>query len=222
MRVLKTSADFHSVGTEIRINELKDYLDIVIKQLGIMAKEYSRNVDEQAKKIVDETEKDEFIEYSGEQYWDYTKTYPRILLNSFLVAAYSLLESEIYAVATFIGRKQKQLFDVTDFGGRDYLRIATNYISKVSGVKAQDFKTWNFVDDARQIRNIIVHSNGKLVNQHDFDLSKQYGLVNDSIFEFPSIRTTVFLSITHEYCHLFLKSMGEFFSELYTTAGKFL
>jgi len=54
MGILKTHADFHSVGTDIRISELKDYLDLLIKQLEIIAKDYNIRIQEQAKRIKDE------------------------------------------------------------------------------------------------------------------------------------------------------------------------
>jgi len=125
-------------------------------------------------------------------------------------------------LASLIGRKQKQLFDITDFGGRDYLRIASNYVFKITGVKLQDFNSWNSIDDGRQIRNIIVHSNGIPSTQHDFDLAKKYGFIDSSIIEFPSARSMVRLSITYEFCQSFLPSIGEFFTEFYNSTGEFL
>lgn len=221
VRILKTRADFLSVGTDIRINELRDYLDTLKKQLEIIAKDYEERIEEQARKIKDERERDEFYEFSGERHWDYTKTFPRILLNSFHVTAYTLLESEIFSLASLIGRKQKQIFDVSDFGGRDYLRTASLYILKITGVNAQDFKSWNSIDDGRHMRNIVVHSNGVPSTQHDFDLAKKYGFIDESTIEFPSARSIVRLSITYEYCHSFLVTMREFFTEFYSKAGKF-
>lgn len=221
VRILKTRADFLSVGTDIRIDELRDYLDTLKKQLEIIAKDYEERIEEQAKKIKSDRERDEFYEFSGERHWDYTKTFPRILLNSFHVTAYTLLESEIFSLASLIGRKQKQIFDVSDFGGRDYLRTASFYISKITGVNAQDFKSWNSIDDGRHMRNIVVHSNGVPSTQHDFDLAKRYGFIDESTIEFPSTRSIVRLSITYEYCQSFLVTMREFFTEFYSKAGKF-
>jgi len=222
MRVLKTRSDWLAVGTDARIDELKDYLDTLKGQLEHIAKEYEKSIKAQASKIIDERERDEFYEWSGEQHWNYTKTFPRILLNSFHVTSYTLLESEILSLASLIGRKQKQLFDVSDFGGRDYLRTASFYIAKLTGVKAQDFKSWNLIDDGRNIRNIIVHSNGMLTTQHDFDLAKKYGFIDKSTIELPSGRSIVRLSITYEYCQSYLVTIKEFFTELYSKAGKSL
>ena len=222
VRILKTRADFLSMGSEIRINELRDYLDTLRKQLEIIAKDYEERIEEQGKKIKDDRERDEFYEFSGERHWGYTKTFPRILLSSFHVTTYTLLESEIFSLSSLIGRKQKQVFDVSDFGGRDYLRTASFYVSKLTGVKFQDFKSWDLIDDGRNIRNIIVHSNGVPTTQHDFDIAKKYGFIDESTIEFPSTRSIVRLSITYEYCQSFLVTMTDFFTEFYSKAGKYL
>jgi len=223
-RVLKTRTDFLSFGTELRIDELKNYLETLKQQLEIIARDYEKNVEEEARKIEDEHARDEFYEWSGERHWNYTKTFPRILLNSFHVMAYTLLESEIYSLAILVGKKQNQIFDVSDLGGREYLRNASYYINKLTQVKAQDFRSWNSIDDGRQIRNIIVHSNGLITSQHDFDLAKKYGFIDKSTIDFPSVRPTERLSITYEYCQSFLVTLKEFFSELYSgmKAGDFL
>lgn len=220
-RISNPKVAFLSAGTHFRINELRHYLDTLKKQLEIIVKDYKKHTDEQAKKIKGPRGRDEFYEFSVELHWDYTVTFPRILLNSFHVAAYTLFESEIFSLASRIGRKQKQLFDVSDFPGRDYLKIASFYILKVTGVKAQEFQAWNPIDDGRHIRNIIVHSNGVPSTQHDFDLAKRYGFIDESTMELSSGRVILRLSITYEYCQSFLQTMEEFFTELYSKAGKY-
>ena len=96
-RVLTTRTDFFSLGTELRIGKLKDYLETLKKQLEVITKDYEKDIEEEALKIENKHARDEFYELSGEQHWDYTKAFPRILLNSFHVMAYTLLESEIFS-----------------------------------------------------------------------------------------------------------------------------
>jgi len=220
-RISNPKVAFLSAGTHFRINELRRYSHVLKKQLEIIAKDYKKHTDEQAKNIKGDRDRGEFYEFSAEHHWDYKVTFPRILLNSFHVAAYTLFESEIFSLASRIGRKQKQLFNVSDFPGRDYLKIASFYILKVTGVKAQEFQAWNPIDDGRHIRNIIVHSNGVPSTQHDFDLAKRYGFIDDSTIELSSGRAVLRLSITYEYCQSFLQTMEEFFTELYSKAGKY-
>lgn len=224
VRTLKTRSDFLSVGTDIKINELKEYLETVKKQLEIVGKDYDKHIEEQAQKINGPRMRDEFYEFSSDRHFNYTETFPRILLNSFHVMAYTLLESEICSVANLVGKKQNQLINISDLPGRDYLRNASNYIKKLTQVKAQDFNSWNAVDDGRHIRNVIVHSNGKITNQHDLDLAKNYNFIDNSTLEFPSLRPTQRLTITYEYCQQFIQSLKSFFSELYSEmdTGDFL
>jgi hypothetical protein len=220
-RISNPKATFLLAHTRFSINELRRYLHTLKKQLEIIAKDYKQYADQESEKIRDAREKDEFYEFSVERHWDYTIAFPRILLNSFHVTAYTFFESEVFSLASRIGRKQKQLFDVSDFPGRDYLKIASFYILKLTGVKAQEFQAWNPIDDGRHIRNIIVHSNGIPSTQHDFDLARRYGFIDESTLEFSSGRAILRLSITYEYCQSFLQTMEEFFTELYSKARKY-
>jgi len=223
-RVLKTRTDFLSVSTDIKISELKNYLETLGNQLEIIASDYDHQVDEQAQRIDDEKSRDEFYEFSGEQHFNYTETFPRILLNSFHVMAYSLLESEIISLANLVGRKQSQIFEVSDFGGRNYLGSASRYINKLTNIKVQDFRSWNSIDDGRHLRNTVVHSNGIITNQHIFDLARSHDFIDSSTIDFASLRTIERLSITYEYCQSFLSTLKGFFSELYSelATGDFL
>lgn len=213
--VLETVSDWLSVSTDIKINELRDYLSTLNKQLAFMAEDYDKKIEAQAKQIEDERERDDFYEWSGEEYWNYKETFPRILFNTFHVAAYILLESEIYSIVRRLGKKQKQLFDVSDLGGRDYLKKASFYINKLTGIKAQDFASWPRVEDGRTLRNNIVHSNGILTKTHDIDVAKQYNLLKESTIEWTSGRSIKHLSITYDYNKSFIATLKEFFNELY-------
>lgn len=124
VRVLKTRTDFLSVGTDIKIDELKNYLHTLKKQLDYMADDYDKKVEAEAQQIKDEQERDEFYEWSSQEHWNYKETFPRILLNSFHIAAYTLLESEIYSLARRVGTKQNHEFDASNKKGKNYLKHA--------------------------------------------------------------------------------------------------
>jgi len=224
VRVLETFSDWLSVRTDIKINELRDYLDTLNKQLAFMAEDYEKKIEAQAKQIENNRERDEFYEWSSEEYWNYKETFPDILLNSFHVSVYILLESEIYSVSRRLGKKQKQLFVVSDFGGRDYLKLASFYINKLTGINAQGFASWQRIEDGRTLRNNIVHSNGILTKKHDIDVAKKYSLLKESKIEVTSGRSTKHLSITYDYNRSFIATLKEFFDELYKgmKAGDYL
>jgi len=221
---LETFSDWLSVSTDIKINQLRDYLEILNNQLIIIATDYEEKTESLAKQIENQRERDEFYEFSSSDYWNYKETFPLILFNSFHVSAYSLLESETFSVSRRIGKKQKQLFDVSDFGGRDYLKSASTYINKLTGINIQDFTSWPQVEDARTLRNNIVHANGTLTKKHEIDVAKHYDLLNETNIDISSGRSIKRLSITYDYNKTFVKTLKNFFSELYggSKAGDYL
>lgn len=213
--LIKTFSDWASIGTDIKINELRDYLETLQKQLKIMTDGYEKQVNDQAKQIEDELARNEFYEWSSEDYWNYKETFPRILFNSFLVSAYSLLESEIYSIARRLGQKQEQLFKVDDFGSRNYLNTASSYINKLTNINAQDFTSWPLVEDGRTLRNNIVHSNGVLSRIHEIEVANKYALVKETDISISSGRPIRHLAITFDYNKSFISTLKKFFGELY-------
>jgi len=201
-----------------KIREMRYYLNDLVKSLDNMEREFNRTTEEQAGKINDEEERNQFYEFSSDDYWRYKETFPRIFLNSFHVSAYSLLESETLAIAHKIGKKQKQVFDVFDIKGGDYLNSASLYIERLTGIKANQFDMWNTLRDAQRIRNIIVHLNGRLSEPNDIKIAKKLNVFNDESLYYP----LVFVSV--DYSKLFLDSISAFLTELLSQVekGKYL
>ena len=220
IRKLETTSDWLSVGTDTKINELMHYLNTLKSQLENMAEDYTKRIEVELKKIEKEEEKEGFYEWSEEDYYRYKETFPRIFLNSFHVTAYSFLETEIELIAKRVGKKQKQVFDVSEIRGSGNLESAIFYIKKLTGVNAKDktFASWTGLKEGQRLRNIIVHSNGELTENKDIQLAKKHKvLLMELRIELPSVRATHIkeLSITYEYCVSFLDTTKAFFAELY-------
>jgi hypothetical protein len=203
---------------KMKIDEMRYYLDDLIKSLNKMEKEFNQRTEEQARQIVDDQEREEFYDFTNAEYWRYKETFPRIFLNSFHVSSYSLLESETLAMARDIGKKQKQVFDVFDIKGGDYLNSASLYIERLTGIKANQFGIWNTLKDAQRLRNIIVHLNGRLSEPNDINLAKRLNVFNDGSLDYP----VVFVSV--DYSKLFLDSISAFLTDLLSQLekGKYL
>lgn len=223
VRVLETMSDWLSVGTDIKIDELTHYLNTLKNQLENMVADYQKRIEAEAETIQDEQERQDFYEWSGEDYWRYEETFPRILLNSFHVTAYSLLESEIHSVARRVGKKQNQVFDVSEIKGSDYLESASHYIKKLTSVDAKTFNSWSGLREGQRFRNILVHSNGKITGNKDIELAKKHKVYSESNIELSG-RSIKEISITYDYCKAFLDALRAFFAELYKRmkAGNFL
>lgn len=218
VHILETRTDWLHVRTEGKIKELRNYLNTLIKQLDDISNDYENRVETDAQNIEDEEEREQYYEWSREEYWDYKETFPRILLNSFHVTSVTLLESELFSIASRIGKKQNQLFDVSEMKGNDYIQSARYYIKKLTQLDIKDSQTpqtWNKIMEGRRLRNIITHSNGILENSIEISLAKKCKVHDDSIFELLSIRPIHQIFITREYSKSFLTTLMKFFHELY-------
>jgi hypothetical protein len=209
------SSDWHKSMLDLQISEMDSYLKQLNPKLQEMTDEFQRNVETEAEKITDDHEKEEYYEWKSEEYWRYKETFPRIFLNSFHVAAYSLLESEIFATANKIGKKQKQVFSASDIKGGDYLVSAVYYIEKLTGIDTKTFNAWCIIKEGQRLRNIIVHMNSKVIEDKDIELSNKYGVFN---------KTNNEILLTDSYCNTFLGAIKSLFDELYSQikAGGFI
>ena len=107
-RKINTKADWLRFHTEDKINDLRNYLNILVKNLEEASEELSNRFDTEIEQIDDEQDRAQYEDWAQEEYWDYKETYPRILLNSFHVSTITLLESELFSIASKIGKNQNQ------------------------------------------------------------------------------------------------------------------
>jgi len=195
--------------TDIEIDSLLFYLNRLYAQLGDMTEDFKESVESEAQKIVDNEEKDQFLDWYQDEYWQYAEVFPRLFLNSFHVAVYSLLETETCGIATQIGKKQNQKFDVSEIRGGGYFESAIYYIKKLTNIDAKNdkqFSCWPDLKDGQGLRNIIVHYNGKVTKESHARLARKCGVYDASRKE---------VTLTHDYCKRFVKSLRTFFSEMY-------
>ena len=220
MRKLETRSDVLEFRTHVEIESLLYYSDRLYTQLGNMAEDFMELTKSEIQKIDDDEERDSVSDYNLVEYWQLTKVFPRLFLNSFHIAAYSLLETETHNIAREVGKKQNQQFDVSEIRGGNYLESAIYYIKKLTGINAKTFSCWGGLADGQKLRNIIVHSNGKITKESDTDLAKKCG-----VYDYDASRGSgKEVTITHDYCKRFIDLVRTFFSEMYTQtkAGNFL
>ncbi len=212
--ILNKKSDWYPVLTEMKISEMSNCLDVLNKQLLLMVEEFKINIDEKAKQITDEKQKENFYQWYIDDYWNYSQTFPRILFNSFHVSTYSLLESEIYTIANILGQKHTQKFKGSAFAGRNYLNNASKYINQFTGIDISNFNSWTDIEDGRTLRNNIAHSNGILIKKHDIDIAKKYNLITETDLD-KDFRSIKHLSITYNYNKYFISVLLGFFTNLY-------
>ncbi|MFC1927362.1 hypothetical protein ACFLW7_02140 [Chloroflexota bacterium] len=201
--------------TDYEIYTLSYYLDSLHSQLETKAQALATSLYSQIKSIKNGKEAAESIQRQELECRYHIEVFPRLFLNSFHIAAYSLLETEVFEIARRIGKKQRQPFDVSEIKGSSYLESAIYYIEKLTGINAKRFDCWNGLAEGQRVRNVIVHSRGKPTKESDIQLARRHG-----VYDERGKRVT----ITYEYCRVFIGFLKSFFGEMYKQieAGGFL
>lgn len=195
-----------SLVTDVEIQELSYYLDRLYGQLEYMTQELATLLYSQLKRIKEDKEIAKSLKQQELEYQYRSKIFPRLFLNSFHITACSLIETQTSEIAKRIGKKQKQLFNVSEIRGSNYLESAVYYIKKLTRIDAKRFDCWDGLAEGQRLRNIIAHSNGKPTKESDIQLARKYG-----VYDERGKRVT----ITYEYCRVFVGLLKTFFGEMY-------
>ena len=156
--MLLSIQDFDYFLAHIRLDELKRYLDITEKYLQKAKVEFEALADEQVKKLPPE-QRNEFYEFYSDEYWRYAEKFPRILRNSFLVSAHSLLEYEMNVICKRLRKEQQIPVTLSDLKGDELERVKLFF--KNAGLSLDyNGSTWQEINNYYLVRNCIVHNSG--------------------------------------------------------------
>ena len=72
---LKTKTDWIEFHTHIKINDLQNYLNVLVKNLEEASEKVSNQVGMEIQHINDEQERAQYEDWAHEEYWDYKETY---------------------------------------------------------------------------------------------------------------------------------------------------
>lgn len=189
-----------------RLDELKDYLDVTEKYLAKTEAEFTVQYDEEIKKRAPEDE-EEFRQLHQYEYQQYTEKFPRILCNSFLVSACSLLEYEIEDICKRLQKEKQIPISWSDLKG-NILERAKNYF-KLAGLNlSYNDQIWHEINYYSQLRNCIVHDNG-LLRKDDKNLINY--VKEKSIISQKLLRE---VALTPQFCREVVETMQTFLVEL--------
>jgi len=112
-------------------------------------------------------DKQEFYkQYWLEEFNQYSIEFPRILRNSFLVTAISLLEFELAIICKKLKEQQQIPISWRELKG-DTLEQAKRFCN-VAGLNiASDNENWQNIQNVYLVRNCIVHNNGSIKGSKD-------------------------------------------------------
>lgn len=194
-----------AIGALYRLGELKEYLEITEKYLQKAKSDFEAWVNGQASKISAE-ERNDFNEFYIDQYWRYSERFPRILRNSFLISAHSLLEHEMAQICKRLKMERQIPLSWSDLKGDVFERFK-RYCKLANLPLLYNDSTWQEINNYYMVRNCIVHQNGLVKNlQKDRDFVNyvtQKGIISDDAIEQE-------IALTEQFCREVIKTMEAF------------
>lgn len=197
------------ITASYRLHELEEYLKTVEKYLQKAKTDFETWADEQEKKLSPE-ERDEFYEFYGDEYWRYSERFPRILRNSFLVSAHSLLEYEMAIICKWL-KKDKQIpISWRDLKG-DTLERFKSYCKLTGLAYPYNDETWQEIKYYVKVSNCVVHENG-LIKKFETDQNFIDYITERDIISHDTIEQEI--ALTEQFCREVIKNMWTFLSKL--------
>lgn len=144
------------------IEKLHRFLNLLEPQIVQSKQDWERKIKQQASQIQDSQERDEFLDFSSDEYWEFEE-YERILRNSFLVTVYAFLEARLGWFCSAIQKRRKLSISWRDLRGEDALDRARQYLEKLGGLKFPvNGKEWQNIRRYEKLRHYVVHRAGRV------------------------------------------------------------
>ena len=188
---LGVPSSWMKMHTDIYLDEMRHYLDTIHSQFVQILNDFEKRVDEEAKKINDEKERDEFYEWHSDDYWRYKESFPRLFLNSLFVSIYSIFETQLESIAKALKKSKKEVFSFSDIKRGNYIESARKYIHVLTSIDIKNVNVtlWAKLGEYQQIRNIIVHENGKTENRTMIVILKDHAIYDEDSKEISISKT---------------------------------
>ncbi|OGO23858.1 MAG: hypothetical protein A2144_08530 [Chloroflexi bacterium RBG_16_50_9] len=194
-----------------RFDELEKYLDITEQYLQKAKNDFEAESGERLKGLPAK-KRQEYYDFSDEDYWQYAEKFPRILRNSFFVSAISLLEYEMNILCNRLKKEQGIRINLSDLRG-DILERTKKYFENAGLEFPVRDRTWQEINHYYNVRNCIVHANGLVMELRDNDrktlvpfIKSKHIISQDNIIEE--------IALTPEFCKEVIETIQSFLVEL--------
>ncbi|MEZ9553356.1 hypothetical protein AB4248_00260 [Vibrio splendidus] len=198
------------------LGELDSYKEHTIKIEKFLTKEIEFFETKKQNTIsrLSEYDKEAYLDFVDDIYWDLNETYPTIQRQSELISIYTLLENSLNQLCFTCEKYVENPIKMADLSSKGIVGKYKKYLEKVVQIKfPSESDSWNEIINIQEIRNAIVHNNSvvKSGNTRLLGYIKQsnYLLVNENY----KIEIKSGFSL---YC---LDIFKTFFSELFLRMG---
>lgn len=132
----------------------------VLRTIETKAEEFEKLLRE-TKGNVNHPDREDAIEQHSEHQWLFAEVYPKIIINSLFVTAYSYFESTMDDLSDFIAGERPHTVQRKDLNGKGVERAAI-YLKKVQSIDKFPDQTpeWHRLMEAREVRNSLAHGEG--------------------------------------------------------------
>lgn len=201
---------------DLELEQISDYADMIERFLSGELKEFEAQMTERAQKL-EENERSELYEHYSDDFAKLADEFPNIMRASLFTYTYSFLEHGLVNLCDNCHRRGHLALAPSDLKGEGILRAKT-YLKKVAGLNFPDnTRAWQDINTLRKIRNVVIHSDGRL--QKDSDLSKE---LPSFLRRFPSVKVDGFdtLRFSKDFIPGVLAVVRTFLNELLISVAK--
>jgi hypothetical protein len=159
--VTKIRIDFRFTDLEHEVWSIGKYREVLEEQLTL-AKEQALQRAHDTESLENISENDRGLAIAR-AYVLGEEVLPRFYRGPFLISLWAVFELAITEVAEYLAEKKGASLKLCDIKGRDQRDQWTKYYSYVAEypLKFEEI-TWQRIEELRQIRNVLAHSNGRL------------------------------------------------------------
>ena len=202
--------DFDYFKAYLRLDELKEYLGITEKYLRKAKTDFEAWTDKQLKELPPEQHQ-EFYDVYQEDYWRHEEKFPRILRNSFLVSALSLLEYEMNVICRRLKKEKQRRISWRDLRF-DVLEQFKEYCNLAGLSLPYDDPTWQEINNYYMVRNCIVHNSGLIKGAKREQELRDY-ISRKNIISQDTIEQEI--TLTGQFCEEGINTMQDFLAKVY-------
>ena len=152
--MVREEMEMHLRHIEACQEEIEWMLDAESRRLEARLRDEAAGMDDDAR--------EQLYDWHQDTHWELTELFPQIIRNSIFVMSYSFLEYGLFRLCMILNQIRPTGIQVEDLRGRP-IEQAQAYLTKAQGIAfPADAVQWRRIQRYRELRNVIVHRNGRL------------------------------------------------------------
>lgn len=192
------------------LNELQQYVDTIEGALKQRYYEFEDDIERRTEKMSEE-QKNDYLELLTDDAFQLIDRFPSMVRKTAFVFLYGLLEHTLLHLCGHVKKYGKFKVSATDRGQHKGITAAQTYLKDVAKVKFPDqSREWNEIKHMADIRNRLVHNQGRVPNMPTTALI-QYVKKKKGLIELKGIYEIKFNA---GYCEDAIEVIRKFFAKV--------